>query len=510
MRNDGFPANVGNHPMLSSSGDFAYDPSTSLLIVDRIGAGPGDSQTITPHVGPFHEILHWLQHVGTSMGVFTIVGRSVRRSAVGQILNSYPRNKLEEYGYSSGVNRRALIADAPLGEILEPPPAGVPVATDLRTIWYHLLVGEQYFSYSRLLPTHLRRPLLMGIQAIGYAALFTGEHLPSTDNGRRLGALARLHESDPEDKHDLDAILIMEAMASVVELALLSHDLPRFHIRLRQVRDSGYLAPAEMFFRDSPWVFSDTAIMRLLPEFLVICDIALNPPLPPFFSTTILESIQDLIPSYRFRRLCQIWFKTKQPIIAPDGPLSLVSDIKQRKQELCSAARMPVANPWAFKPRLKRMEEIGRWLTDTTHQIELVSANDWTLFLRAKLSECVVSHDVSDISALFLELTRKGSLLFNDKMVPPIVILKKRNMFLSGNPHIITSPRFTEKMGYNVVLFSHVMQSAADNVMCRNGSITLPFGIGEEIYAKNWKIGSEQLILEMLPEMLSDPELMLP
>lgn len=509
MPDDGFPANIGPHPMLSGSGEFAYDPSTSLLMIERSDAGSFGSQTVTPHVGPFHELLHWLQHVGTSVGVFTIIGRSVRRSAVGQILNSYSQEKLEEYGYSSGATRRALIAGAPLGEILDPPPAGTPVATDLRTIWYHLLLGERYFSYSRLLPANLKRPLLLGMQAIGYAALFTGEHLPSTDNGRRLGPLARLHESDPDAGHDLDAILIMEAMASVVELALLLHDLPRFHIRLRQVRESGYLVPVEVFFRDSPWALSDAALMRLLPEFLVICDIALNPPLPPFLSTIVLESIQDLLPSYRFRRLCQVWFKTKQPIITPDSHLSLVSDVRQRKQELCYAARIPVANPWTFKPRQQRMEEIGRWLSDTSYQTEFISANDWTLYLRARISEFVVSHGAPDISAMFLELVRRGSRLLDDVMVPPIVVLKS-DMSLRGNAHILTSPRFIEKKGYNVVLLAHVIQSAADNIMCRNGSITLPFGIGEAIYAQEWKVAREHVILEMLPEMVSNPELMVP
>jgi hypothetical protein len=343
-------------PLQTGSG-YTFDP---FAIITR---GPRDltvereldiEANFAAQQASLHEDHHWIQWIGTSMGLFLTAVRFSQEQTAGLMSELPPglRRKLKDERMGSPSSPIVYLDSA--SALDGKSERGNRRLGSLAQGWYDHLLTYRLFADSDVvdgipwdLATGLAETLcdvastldLKGVtDRYDYAESL--RHLDFTDLPGRVGV----------EGERLTTTLILEGAASVDELLgaiAVANKLPQWGDALavalvERLRSGSYGLALRLFGRlvhgDVDAVFAD------LFTFGLVCDIALNPPLPPV--TPILDtptSWNELYPPIRFARACAAVKLLSARLTAESNHTDFVSV----RDAVCEVAAMTVANETA-------------------------------------------------------------------------------------------------------------------------------------------------------------------
>jgi hypothetical protein len=343
-------------PLQTGSG-YTFDP---FAIITR---GPRDltvereldiEANFAAQQASLHEDHHWIQWIGTSMGLFLTAVRFSQEQTAGLMSELPPglRRKLKDERMGSPSSPIVYLDSA--SALDGKSERGNRRLGSLAQGWYDHLLTYRLFADSDVvdgipwdLATGLAETLcdvastldLMGVtDRYDYAESL--RHLDFTDLPGRVGV----------EGERLTTTLILEGAASVDELLgaiAVANKFPQWGDALavalvERLRSGSYGLALRLFGRlvhgDVDAVFAD------LFTFGLVCDIALNPPLPPV--TPILDtptSWNELYPPIRFARACAAVKLLSARLTAESNHTDFVSV----RDAVCEVAAMTVANETA-------------------------------------------------------------------------------------------------------------------------------------------------------------------
>jgi hypothetical protein len=344
-------------PPLRSGGGYAFDPFTLIMRGPRDFAPDAKLDPVEDSAAQqafLHEDLHWLQSVGTSVGLFLTAVRFSQEQTAGLLRDLPPhlRRQLRDGRVSTPAVPIAQVDRA--GALVGGSSRGSQPLGSLVQGWYDHLATHRLFADSQIvdgvawdLPVGLTETFcdiastlhLMGVSS-SYDYQEHRQRLRFSDLGRRVGNADRVTTT-----------LILESAATVDELltaVMMARKSPGSGEALveaivRRLRGGTYGAALRHFAR---LVHADTeAGFADLFTFGLVCDIALNPPLPPVTPASEMPlSWDELYPPIRFLRACGA---VKALSIQLDAG-SEHRDYVELRESVCAAASMTIADGgWA-------------------------------------------------------------------------------------------------------------------------------------------------------------------
>ena len=264
-----------------------------------------------------HETMHWFQHNGTTIGVFlSLLRYSQQRTAINFMHKINKKERKMLFDNRNEKKRQPIVAIDTKGDLLYDNNLENRDLIIYPQIWY-----DHQFVYSLLEHSHnqdtvrhVPRGQVFG-EIVGDTILYfceaTGIEYPGHQYARSLYQF----KDDKvffvkEDSQRITTRSLFEGVASANELSLLV---------LRGAPDSIVNKVKSNLFSGTYGVginafmrrlnISQPELMKFIPTFNVLCDIALNPPLPPFFINAPLGRASwdwvEIYPPLRFLQLIQ-------------------------------------------------------------------------------------------------------------------------------------------------------------------------------------------------------------
>lgn len=363
---------VAQRPRLRSlAGRYAFDPFSLITFASPDPPGEGKQAFIADslkyHAAQTHESHHWIQWQSTTLGAFLTALRHSSEQAVFLLerLPASDRRRLFSERASNMprpivqlANDQSLLAESardsqPLGSLVQ--------------TWYdHLVLHKMFLDSSAMaeipwdMSTAFAESLADVMELLSRVGVVADYDYQS----------ARVAFGLPESSHAVLAIAgehlttsaILEAAATVNEMlslvavgGIMSPSLIEAALAdvASRLATGTYGLARRLFDRtvpnltgtpSSPWTLS------------LICDIALNPPLPPIVASPGQLDWADVYPPFRFARACIALERVGRGIDATsthDDYVELISDV-------CSGAGL--TDPTQYRPRLAGHQRID-WLS---------------------------------------------------------------------------------------------------------------------------------------------------
>lgn len=299
-----------NAPLRSLDGAFSYDLESLFL---RIPDTPDEAG---PQYAGFelslrlHERIHWIQHHGTTIGAFFSLIKLAQEMATLQMLHGISKVEREQLFAARQSGQDPLIAINPRSFALSPSPIQNPSFQKFREFWYSLWWTNTAFyacPEDFLEPPFSRKTFLSAMQIL----IQMTNSLPYyvSDSGQQRITLRRQpFSSFSFESEAIRTLDLLEGAATVNELLLLKAVARQSSsvsetLKRKTGTETSYSRALRCFSRHAgmePHEVLDN--LEFSSSFLILCDIALNPPLPPLVFSDTLEW-ENLYPPHRFARL---------------------------------------------------------------------------------------------------------------------------------------------------------------------------------------------------------------
>jgi hypothetical protein len=362
---------VVQRPRLRSlAGRYAFDPFSLITFASPEPPGEDEHAFIADnlkyHAAQTHESHHWIQWQGTTVGAFLTALRHSSEQAVFLIerLPASDRRRLSSERTSSAPRPIVKLAgDQSL--LAESARDSQPLGSLVQTWYDHLVLHKMFLDSSAMaeIPWDM-------------STAFAESLADVMELLHRVGVVedydylsARAAFSLPESSHAVLAIAgehlttsaILETAATVNEmLALVAlkdimspphREAALSDIALR-LSTGTYGLARELFGRTVPRLVGT----RLSPWTLnLICDIALNPPLPPVVASLAPVDWADVYPPFRFARACIALERVGRGV----DVTSTHGDYVELISDVCSEAGL--SDPTQYRPRLAAHQRLD-WL----------------------------------------------------------------------------------------------------------------------------------------------------
>jgi hypothetical protein len=342
---------------LRSAGGWTFDPYTFIT------RGPRDitrereldlERNFAAQQASLHEDHHWLQWVGTSVGLFLTTVRFSQEQSAGLLSRLPDGLRRSLYDERAQGVQAPIVRLGPDGAILEASDRGNQELGSLLQGWYDHLLTYRLFLNSDCVdqaPWDVAAGLAETLCDIESTL-----HLIGVTNGydyatlRRRLAFSDLAGRVGSGANRLTTRLILEAAATVDELlgaSAVTRMFPEAGKGLgveivSRLRSGSYGVALRRFgtmVHDDP----DAAFDDLV-TFGVVCDIALNPPLPPCTSAAVMPtSWFDLYPPIRFVRACIALRRLRRKL----GMEGTHADCLALQEDVCELAGITMADDLA-------------------------------------------------------------------------------------------------------------------------------------------------------------------
>ncbi len=311
-----------------------------------------------------HERCHYLQHIGTTTGAFLAILQFDRLNSARQWLKTLPlsvRRRLAQDRKRSG--GRAIIAidrkesNKSRFRLSMPPPGEIEAdgVDALRQILF-----DNWWSWQALFDgpsvakvEHYRPPEEMFALAlrdafnVSHGLFATPEKILDTVKVHAHGLLNPKIDGIP-----FGTISLLEGAAVVNELLFLFRakaPIDQIKERYASLLSSSYLVALRAFLRRGGVDDQQLPPVRQLFFFLILCDVALNPPLPPVVTTPRMAyQWEELNPAHRFLHSLDSLFVFE--LHSPINPTDLESHdfVSRAVANVCNACEFPVITEYDF------------------------------------------------------------------------------------------------------------------------------------------------------------------
>jgi hypothetical protein len=333
---------------------FLIDPATGAFSHNAF-----DSTVANSYI---HELHHWYQLTATTFGAFVLFLRYIRdRQLIDAILKFGPEDRLE---------LRCVIKEGtPIIRIDKDfnraftNKEETPLETALDAYYGRLLAERILLG---LVPTVIQSKLELSVENIVNSALNDVAHSVSANQSRRClnvsfttgGRLIDHVVSSPENDFRLDVRQIMECAAVFTEYDYVSYIIWRnSHSESvvdlqRRAHEKRWSDPSNAVYKTAVWLLKAVGGAKLDQEDLtntvtVLCDIALNPPIPPITAASggmDVASIdwEGVSPVARFVKCCHAIGDVG--VCPPDASDAGLADYRAelcRQAELVHAESLP-------------------------------------------------------------------------------------------------------------------------------------------------------------------------
>ncbi len=353
----------------SGTGRYEFDP-LSLITFSIPGVAtapePNLADGLAYHRGSAHESHHWLQWIGTTVGAFLTSLRfsSEQTALMLPLLDPAMRERIRRERTASPPQPIVgLSADFSLDEASG---RGAQPVESLVQGWYDHLLTHRLFLESGVtdgVPWDQREGMAEAISDLSevvHRIGASGEYDYGTV--RRLFTLPDARQRIAHAGERLTTLGIMEAAATANEI-LASLGTATADADLAA---AGAIEAADRFEAGSYGVagklYADIARrpVRLVPKglltFTAVCDVALNPPLPPIVPAGSQRvTWADIYPPYRFRQIVAAMRGIRTEL----GPESTHDDYVALVDDICEAAGLD--HYQSYTPHLCGYQEVD-WL----------------------------------------------------------------------------------------------------------------------------------------------------
>ncbi|MEL6408515.1 MAG: hypothetical protein AAFR81_29375, partial [Chloroflexota bacterium] len=295
-----------------------------------------------------HEVIHWYQHHGTTVGAFlSALRHSQNRTIINLFSQLTPAQKQEILNRRNGGKPLLLIDKS--GKLIH---QNINELSDLFIqIWYDHQILLTLFDDSQALES-VGFPLSQILAEIcGDIVLFTLDHLGTEDypgneiarSWYNLAIDAPIFIALPDDTR-LTTRSIIEGQAVANNYLSFKHDVMTMTAATddfggvkieqieRELKEGINSSPFQVFLQI---INDDSQSLRdLIPTFNLACDLALNPALPPIVMSEVPEgksrTWKDIYPPLRFIAICQAF--TTIPLLTsePDH-----SELQEKIRDIC-------------------------------------------------------------------------------------------------------------------------------------------------------------------------------
>lgn len=342
----------------ASAGDGAganfYDFETMYTLVEHYPFDGSVSDLVLPFVTAryFHEIIHYFQHVGTTVGMFQAQCRQNRLRYFRDGVDHANPAALSARIQSPEGRRRPLITRGEFRSILgsDHDPISPHIGYPFRKHWLQALFGEK-----NLLTASVKGLGKSTVENVAMAMLHNdamwhgliNNAPPDPGFGEFLRGivskgLTTYQYRDGDVKWNLDTIHIIENFCSVWEIGLLYQLMPDLaQFRVAQADRSSYLTATRLILWRFGKDFMPRNISDYAPEIMLLSELSLNPPLSWFDSESADLSWEDIYPPSRLTKLVDAALKIGgHATVDGYGGWS----IKERMKELIDASGLPMGD----------------------------------------------------------------------------------------------------------------------------------------------------------------------
>lgn len=491
------------NPVGSGGGSHFYDFETLYTAVSEYPfLKPGEEigqHADNPNLeNPFrmtkylHEILHYYQHLCTTVGQFQAICRYQRINYGRALLDNPNKQRIRERASGVGLQRRPLFerSELPMLENMDHDPLVPDAGFNVRLEWYRTLAGEKSF-----LSATAAQAADPKIAVNIYSALLAAERFwqievrqDSTCFDRAVqvyknACMRGLELSSYVDgnyRRPIDTIHIIENFCSVWEIVL-----PRpvnesaANQRFAEATSGDYLTASRFVLWSIEKEFTPSNIYEYSPELMLLFELALNPPIPPF--CLYVDRINGLSWStmYPPSRLAAFAEAAKDL----GSPLTIGNhgreQLKQRMEAIKERAGIPCGSVLDAMEVSTYCATASRLISDATGTLrpgmEEINWYQWFSALQKNFIEnCLV--DGSITSFLFNQQIKSE---FRDKVPywePPTV--------LEGGADNLVASYMTKNQSTPVLFALENLQSymITDLIVGHSDVSPLPFGITEEMF----------------------------
>jgi hypothetical protein len=353
----------------SGTGRYEFDP-LSLITFATPGLAPDAEPTVVDHLayhrGSAHESHHWLQWIGTTIGAFLTALRFSSEQTALMLPTLEPALRERIRSERMAATPQPIVGlTAAFGLDPDSGRGAQPVESVVQGWYDHLLTHRLFFESGGTDGVHWDQPFGMAeaisdlaesVHRIGASAEY--------DYGtvRQLFTIPEARQRVAHAGERLTTVGIMEAAATATEiLASLGTSLVD-----QELAAAGAIEAADRFEAGSYGVagkmYRDIAARRvpLVPAglwtFTAVCDVALNPPLPPIVPAgSVRVTWADIYPPYRFRRAVEAMRGIRTEL----GPTSTHEDYVGLIDDICDAAGLDRYQ--SYTPQLCGYQEVD-WL----------------------------------------------------------------------------------------------------------------------------------------------------
>lgn len=484
-------------PLGTGDGHGFYDFETMWLFSKKYPldgtSAVGEDGNIEPHahVGYIHELLHYFQHTLSTVGMYQAFCRFNRIRHSERILNCMKGSRGSS-SFGSPLDRPALVTREEIKKLLSEKPFLPEDKTDTEEVrakksWYLGLAGEKaLIQPSQLAGVDGNITANLSYQFLSIDAFWhayqENESAMRSPREAYSGILTSPYKviryNDGIDKRPIDTINLIENQCAVFEICLLHMVAPESaKDRVTSAKNSAYLVATEYALWLLDIEFSSENIHKYAPELMLITEMALNPPLPPYDHNNLDEeavsSIENILPPLRFDRLIEASKELGEPLTV--GNMSK-EYFRKRQEALIGYSSVPVSSVFDLsrpkKPIRRGLEVFDADFDGSVLFEDRMNWLDW-YFAFQSATRSVVLQDATTITEFaFLGLIRNlGTEESNPFIEPPKVVTEngdlRLNSFMARNQATARAWAFENLATY----YQH-------DLLLGNGDFeTLPFGL---------------------------------